>query len=92
MLNYDGLVNAPAADVANATFRLVDAAQTLQPHIQAAAAAALFVLLTEHYRAKPQDVMTATKNLLMRDSEGRDGIPEFAAVRDYIKYEMERKW
>jgi hypothetical protein len=91
MLNYDGLTNAPADEVASATFRLLDTAQHMSPHIQAAATAAMFVLLTEHYRSNPQDVMQAVKNLLMRDREGLDRKPEFQAVRDYIRYEMGKK-
>lgn len=90
-LNYDGLTNAPAAEVAGATFRLLDVAQTMPPHMQAAATAALFVLLCEHYRSQPQDVMVAVKNLLTHDAESAGRKPEFEAVRMFIKYEMGKR-
>lgn len=91
-LNYDGLVNAPRDVVANATFLLLDAvsAHQMTPHIQVAATAAMLVLLSEHYRAAPQDVMTAVKNMLMRDQEALDGVPEFKAIRDFIRYELKK--
>lgn len=92
-LNHDGLVNAASKEVANVTFNLLDALQNRPPHIQTAAVAAMFILITEHYRAKPQDVMVAVKNMLARDAEGDggDGREEwFRAVRLYIKNELNK--
>ena len=49
------------------------------------AAAALFVLLAEHWGMDPQDVMTATKNLMI-GSEGKRA--EFEAVALYLEAEL----
>lgn len=87
-INYDGLVNAQPQQVAHATMVLLHELQNHQPPVQAAALAATFVLLCEHYGVEPQDVMTATKNLLLAEGQGKR--PEFGAARDYLRYEVRR--
>ena len=84
-VNTDLMNNARPADVATAVMSVVDRLQHVQPHVQAMAAAALFVLLAERWGVEPQDVMTATKNLLI-GSEGKRA--EFEAVALYLENEL----
>jgi hypothetical protein len=86
MLNYDGLMNAPKEEVSKAAFVLANKVTSFPPHMQAAASAVLFLLVCEAHRTKPQDVFTATKNLLASDVNGEN--PHFAALRMYLKYEQ----
>ena len=87
-IDYDGLTNAAPSAVAQAAMQVIDQLQNHRSHVQAAAAAAVFLVLCDHFRVSPQDVMTATKNLLFDDREGKR--PEFAALRDYVRYEIRR--
>lgn len=84
-MNKDLMNNADPAAVANATMAVLDRIQHEQPHVQQMAAAALFVLLAEHWGMDPQDVMTATKNLMI-GSEGKRA--EFEAVALYLEAEL----
>lgn len=86
VFNYDGLVNAASPEVASVAFAIVDRLQNFQPHVQAAGVAATFLLLCSHYRVDPADVFRAASNMLANDQAGEH--PEFAAVRDYIRYEL----
>ena len=84
-MNRDLMNNADPAAVATATMVVIDKLQHEQPHVQQMAAAALFVLLAEHWGMDPQDVMVATKNLLI----GVDGKrTEFEAVALYLEAEL----
>ena len=84
-MNRDLMNNADPAAVATATMVVIDKLQHEQPHVQQMAAAALFVLLAEHWGMDPQDVMVATKNLMI----GVDGKrAEFEAVALYLEAEL----
>lgn len=85
-LNYDGLVNASPDRVGAACIHILTRLQDYPPHVQAAATAAVFLTLCEHYKVPAQDVMVATKNLMFGDQQGRR--PEFGAVRDYLRHEV----
>jgi hypothetical protein len=87
-LNYDGLVNAPAKEVAEAGFSVIDALQKFPPHTRASATAAVFLLLCEEFRAQPQDVFTATKNLLASKDAGQSD--HIAALRLYVTHEARK--
>lgn len=80
------LANVSPKRVARATFRALDRIQEYEPHEQCAAAAALFIVVCETCKADPQDVMTATRNLLMDEREGRR--QEFQALRMYAENEI----
>lgn len=84
-MNRDLMNNANPTAVATAVMGVVDRLQHEQPHVQQMAAAALFVLLAERWGMKPQDVMTATKNLMI-GSEGKRA--EFEAVALYLENEL----
>lgn len=85
-MNRDLINNANPARVANATMAVIDATQRgFQPHEQMHAMAAAFLLLSEHWGLSPQDLFTATKNL-MNDNLGKR--PEFAAVQQYMREEL----
>lgn len=85
MIQPDKINNANPAAVATASFALLDCLQSYEPHIQVMTVAAVFTALAEHHKVQPQDVFTTTKNM-MSTKEGRRA--EFAAVADYIKYEL----
>ena len=87
-IDYDGLTNADPKAVAKAAMQVIDRLQLHKSHIQAAAAAAVFLVLCDHYRVSAQDVMTATKNLLFDERQGKR--PEFVALRDYVRYEIKK--
>ena len=84
-MNRDLMNNANPAAVATAVMVVIDKLQHEQPHVQQMAAAALFVLLAERWGMEPQDVMTATKNLMI-GSEGKRA--EFEAVALYLENEL----
>lgn len=86
MFNRDLMNNARPANVAGGTITILDRLQHQQPHVQVMAAAALFVLVCEHWNVRAQDVMTATKNLMVSDQGERE--PAFEAVRMYLKGEF----
>ena len=84
-MNRDLMNNADPAAVATATMVVIDKLQHEQPHVQQMAVAALFVLLAERWGVEPQDVMVATKNLMI----GVDGKrAEFEAVTLYLEAEL----
>jgi hypothetical protein len=73
--------------VARGAMTMVDRMQDFPPEVQIAAAAVVFQELVDAYGVKPQDVMTAASN--MRKTVAGT-VPEFGAVRDYIRYEIVR--
>lgn len=77
--------NADPKLVAETTFSVIDRLQNFPQHSQAMAVAAALLTLADVYKVSAQDIFTTTKNL-MNSKEGLR--PEFAAVRDYIKYEL----
>lgn len=85
-ISYDGLNNAPAQEVADASFMVLSTIQTLPQHIQCAATAAVFLMLCEHFRVPAQDVFVATKNILMDEREGQS--LSFNTCRLYIQHEI----
>lgn len=87
---YEQIINAPRSVAASATVLLIDRLQDFieqQKGVQVVAAAALFLLLAERFNVEPQDVFTATKNL-MRQRDG-DYAPQFKAVEMYLKNEVQ---
>lgn len=87
-LNPDLLNNMPPEAVALASFEVIDALQRhhLYPANQVGALAATFLLVCSHLKLDPQDVFTATKNLLMADRYA--GRQHFNAVKLYVENEI----
>jgi len=85
-LNYDGLTNADPARVAKASFKLLNELQNHDQGTICAASAAVFLILCERFKVEPQDVFTATKNLLVADRV--DGRHEFGAVKLFAQHEI----
>jgi len=77
--------NAAVLPVAGAAMRALNAIQDARPEHQILGAAALFVLLVERFNMSPQEIMTRVKNI-MNYAEGKR--PEFAAIADYMRYEL----
>lgn len=84
-LNFDALNNAPLEEVALTGFKIIDAIQGDRPEHRASAAAMVFLLLCQEFRAVPQDVFTATKNMMASDVAGEN--PHYEALRLYIAHE-----
>lgn len=84
-MNLDKFNTAKLRESASASFALLDVNQDEPAHIQLHAAAAYFLLLCDHHKLSPQDVFTATKNL-MNHAEGPR--PEFRAIRAYMENEF----
>lgn len=84
-LNYDGLVNANVSEVSGAVFECLNVLQNKPPHIRTSASALLFLLLCERFRAEPQDVFVAAKNLLASNEAETD--VRFLALKAYIAHE-----
>lgn len=85
---YDKMVNAPRAETATASVLVIDALQNFiegHPGVQIVAIAATFLLLCERAGVTPQEVFTATTNL-MNDHDRRSN--EFRAVAAYIENEV----
>lgn len=88
MINLDGLNNAPPKEVALASFKLVDAIQFEQPHIQVAAAAAFLLAICERHMTEPSRVVGVVRNMF-NDTRYEAGRAEhFRALRDYVKHEI----
>ena len=87
MINNDKINNADSERVAKATMALLSRLQDFPEHEQVLASAALFLTISEHHRQQPQQVFTVTKNLMFGKERMK---PEFAALLDYVKYEIKR--
>jgi hypothetical protein len=86
---YDQLVNARSRRAGTAAMAVINALQDFiedERGAQAIGIAAAFLLFCERFRIEPQDVFTATRNLIAR-SEG-DTRKDFQAVRDYLTNEV----
>jgi hypothetical protein len=77
--------NADPKRVAQASFYVIDKLQNFPPHLQLMGLAAALLTASDTFKVEAQDIFTVTKNL-MNSKEGLR--PEFAAIRDYIKYEL----
>jgi site-specific DNA-adenine methylase len=86
MLNRDRLNNADQQQSAIAAMTVVDRLQNFAPDEQLVGAAAVFLMLAEHYGVSAQDAFTVTKNVI--NDTDRKLIPEFRAVRQYIQEEL----
>ena len=84
-LNHDKMNNVDPKIAANAAFFVIDKLQDLPQHLQLLGLAAALLTASDVFKVPAQDIFTVTKNL-MNSKEGLR--PEFAAVRDYIKYEL----
>ena len=71
--------------VAKASFKVINQLQNFDPGIQATTAAAVFLVLCEHFKVPAQDIFTATKNLLNDQGEKQQ---ELRALHDYVKSEI----
>lgn len=89
MLDRDRLNGASAATVQRLVMDLVDRLQSEEPGAQVHTATALFILVAEWAGVPPQDLFTATKNL-MASAEG-NRTPAFVAVAAYLAGEIERR-
>ena len=87
-LNFDALNNAPLEEVALTAFQIINAVQSDRPEHRAAAAAMVFLLLCQEFGANPQDVFTATKNMMASDEDGAN--PHYAALTLYIHHEAQQ--
>jgi hypothetical protein len=84
-LNKDKINMARPREVAASVMMTLNGLQDYTPEIQVMGAAAVFLELSEALGIPPQEVFTATKNLIA----GQDGKrPEFTAIQDYIQGEM----
>ena len=86
---YDRVVNVRSIQAGKAAMAVIDG---LQNHLeadkgaQAVGLCAAFRLFCERFGLEPQDVFTATGNIMAR-AEG-DVRKDFQAVRDYLKNEV----
>lgn len=85
MLNRDELNSVPVKEAATTTMRVIDAIQTLPPHLQVIAVVASFKLLIERFGVDAQDAFTVADNV-MNHAQGRR--VEFEAVRQYLANEV----
>lgn len=85
MLNRDSMNLVPVKEAATSTIRVIDAIQTLPPHLQVIAIVAAFKMLTERYGVDAQDAFTVADNV-MNHAQGRR--VEFDAVRAYLDNEV----
>ncbi len=84
-MHRDRLFNAQHGRVARAAMHQIDKMQDVPAEERVAAAAAVFMLLTNHYGVRPTDAIEAAGNMI----EQAGGVTaEFRAVQDYIKYEF----
>lgn len=86
-MDRDALFNADHARVAEGAMAVIDSLQHRTPEVQVAAAAAIFMLINQHYGVRPTDAVTAAGNIIERAGAMT---AEFRAVQDYMKYELPR--
>ena len=84
-MNHDMLNSVPIVDVARGSMSLIDAMQDMQPDVQIASLAAVFLLAAEHWSVKPQDAFRVATNA-MNHADGRR--PEFKGVAAYMESEL----
>lgn len=84
--DYLAFANAPVEEVTQAGFELINALQAHEPHIQAHAAAAVFLLLCKQHRIEPQDVFTIVKNLMASEVAGHSH--QYRAMEAYVQHEL----
>lgn len=87
-MNHDRMVNAPSEAVAKATMRLIDVLQHEPADIQSVVACILFKTVCDVHGVEPQDAFTVAGNMLADTIHGQR--PEFAALRQYAKYELKK--
>lgn len=75
----------PSRLAAKRSFQVIDAVQQWPPHEQVVALAATFLLLCETQRVNPRDALAVAERIIIH-AEGK--LPEFAAIRDYLKDEI----
>lgn len=85
-IDRDRFMNLPSSAGANATYRLVDAAQSFTPEEQLAAAALFFVSVADLYGADVPDVVQAVRNMIKDPIHGEK--PQFRALRLYVQHEL----
>lgn len=88
LLNSDRLNHASRAEVAKATVQVFNAIQDLGKEVQSLALAAAFTLLMEVTRSQPQDVFTATKNLMFDPVNPHRIAPQFSAMQFHLETEV----
>lgn len=85
-LDRDLLNNASPREVTTQAMAIIDAIQDAQPHVQAAAAAVLFLTVAQRYRTPAQDIFTAVGNMMADPIHGER--PELRALRMYAENEL----
>lgn len=84
--NRDKMNHASTREVGNGIVAIADVVQKMPKHIRVLAAAGFLMLLVEHMRIEPQDVMAALGNI--RDEADRTGRVEFTAIKAYLKDDL----
>ena len=82
LFDRDRMMNAGVTEIATATTAAIDALQGRPKHIQVAAFAAAFKLVTEDAGVDGPDALSMIDNA-MNHAEGRR--PEFKAIARYLK-------
>jgi hypothetical protein len=88
VINIDGLNNAPPKEVALAAFRIIDALQEQQSHLQVAAVAAVFLAICDRHMIEPSRVATVIRNMFADTRYVAGNAEHFRAIRDYVKHEL----
>lgn len=86
---YDALVNADGNRTGSAAMSIIDSLQKYledDKGVQVAGLAIAFLLFCERFGLSPQDVFTASKNILNTSQGAR--AKDFQAVRDYLANEV----
>lgn len=83
--NRDEMNMVPVKQAAVSSMRVIDAIQTLPPHLQVLAVVSSFKLLIERYNVDAQEAFTVADNV-MNHALGRR--VEFDAIRAYLANEV----
>ena len=87
LFDLDRLNNANRAAVAAAAFRVIERNDTKSPEIQVAAAAVVFLLLCEAFKADPVEAYRAVQNMMHHDQ--LDGAEQhFETICTFIRHEI----
>lgn len=87
IFDVDKLNNANFKAVGATAMRIVNGIQQMPAQVQVLAAAAVFMLLADHYKVRPTTATTIVSNLLAQEN-GRS--VQLRAVKRYIENELPR--
>lgn len=85
LLNMDRVNNVGTQEISHAVFGAMDRLSQSSPESQAVAAAVLVLLVSERYKANPEDVLRAARNMIAWHDAEKD--ERLTAMRWYLKYE-----